>query len=55
LQALLALPAPKYAHHRLILDGGGQKLSKREGARSLRHYRDAGLTPAGVAAMLERS
>ena len=54
LQGLLELPAPKYAHHRLILDGG-QKLSKREGARPLRHYRDAGLTPAGIAAMLERS
>src|SRR5262249_40997704 len=28
LQALFALPAPTYHHHRLILDAGGKKLSK---------------------------
>ncbi|HEX4159338.1 MAG TPA: tRNA glutamyl-Q(34) synthetase GluQRS [Rhizomicrobium sp.] len=45
LQELLALPAPRYAHHRLILDESGQKLSKREGATSLRVLRAHGVSP----------
>jgi glutamyl-Q tRNA(Asp) synthetase len=42
LQALLGLPAPRYAHHRLILDADGSKLSKREGATTLRDLRGQG-------------
>ena len=53
LQALLGLPAPKYAHHRLILDGTGQKLSKRKESLSLREYRSAGVSPAEIRAMLK--
>ncbi len=36
LQALLGFPAPRYRHHRLILDEAGQKLSKSRQAPSLR-------------------
>ncbi len=44
LQELLALPAPRYGHHRLITDKSGQKLSKRDGATSLRTLRMGGIT-----------
>jgi glutamyl-Q tRNA(Asp) synthetase len=55
LQVLLEFPAPKYAHHKLLFDSEGRKLSKREGARSLRAYRAAGVRPQEVAAMLQRT
>jgi glutamyl-Q tRNA(Asp) synthetase len=45
LQALLGLPAPRYAHHRLITDASGRKLSKRDGATSLRTLRANGASP----------
>jgi glutamyl-Q tRNA(Asp) synthetase len=48
LQALLGLPAPGYAHHRLILDGQGRKLSKREEAPTLRSLRAQGNTPEHI-------
>ena len=35
LQALLGLPEPAYAHHRLILDAQGRKFSKRDQAVTL--------------------
>jgi glutamyl-Q tRNA(Asp) synthetase len=54
LQSLLKLPAPKYAHHRLIVDAEGRKLSKREGSLSLRAYRGQRVTAAQVVAMLNR-
>jgi glutamyl-Q tRNA(Asp) synthetase len=53
LQALLGLPEPSYAHHRLILDNEGKKFSKRARAPSLAGLREAGATPADVRAMLE--
>jgi glutamyl-Q tRNA(Asp) synthetase len=40
LQTLLGLPAPRYFHHRLILDTDGKKLSKSEGSESIRARRD---------------
>lgn len=46
LQALLRLPVPQYAHHRLILDPSGNKFSKRDRAVTLRHLREQGVTPA---------
>lgn len=52
LQRLLGLPAPRYHHHRLVLDGQGRKLSKSTGAPSLRALRENGVTPAEVEAML---
>ncbi|MES2707002.1 MAG: tRNA glutamyl-Q(34) synthetase GluQRS [Verrucomicrobiota bacterium] len=49
LQALLDLPVPEWLHHRLICDGNGRRLAKRDAARSLRHLRDsAGWSPADV-------
>ncbi len=53
LQNLLGLPEPAYFHHRLIIDGEGAKLSKRFGSRSLRDYRDAGLSPDDVMGLLK--
>jgi len=46
LQALLGLPAPRYHHHRLILDGDGRKLSKSTAATALRELRAQGGTVA---------
>lgn len=48
LQALLELPAPAYAHHRLILDAQGRKFSKRDRAVTLRSLRESGVTPAQI-------
>jgi glutamyl-Q tRNA(Asp) synthetase len=42
LQALLNLPTPAYAHHRVILDEAGKKLSKRDAAVTLRQMRQKG-------------
>ena len=52
LQALLRLPEPAYAHHPLVLDENGKKFSKRDSTVTLRGLRDAGVTPAGIAARL---
>ncbi|MFK7793332.1 MAG: tRNA glutamyl-Q(34) synthetase GluQRS [Devosiaceae bacterium] len=43
LQELLGLPALIYHHHRLIMGEDGRKLSKSEGAKSLRSLRRAGV------------
>jgi glutamyl-Q tRNA(Asp) synthetase len=51
LQRLLGLPAPMYAHHRLITLGG-RKLAKSAGDQSLRSLRGAGLTHADVLSFL---
>jgi glutamyl-Q tRNA(Asp) synthetase len=48
LQALLGLPQPAYRHHRLILDGAGQKLSKSTSATGLRELRASGARPADI-------
>ena len=48
LQALLGLPAPRYHHHRLLLDADGRKLSKSTQATGLRELRAQGLTPREV-------
>ncbi len=48
LQALLGLPAPRYQHHRLILDSDGNKLSKSTAATGLRELRAAGVSPAEI-------
>lgn len=46
IQSLMGWPAPRYAHHALLTDGAGRKLSKRDGALSLKTLREAGLSPA---------
>ncbi len=48
LQTLLELPAPRYSHHRLILDADGKKLSKSTSATGLRELRTQGVMPAGI-------
>ena len=52
LQALLGLPAPRYYHHRLILDADGEKLSKSTRATGLRALRDGGASPIDVRRMI---
>jgi glutamyl-Q tRNA(Asp) synthetase len=52
LQALLELPAPRYYHHRLILDADGEKLSKSTRATGLRALREAGASPLDVRRMI---
>jgi glutamyl-Q tRNA(Asp) synthetase len=52
LQALLGLPEPEYAHHRLILDEAGRKFSKRDRAVTLRSLRNSGITPLEIRARL---
>jgi glutamyl-Q tRNA(Asp) synthetase len=48
LQNLLGLPALFYHHHRLIMGADGRKLSKSEGAKSLRSLRKSGLSRDGL-------
>jgi glutamyl-Q tRNA(Asp) synthetase len=48
LQRLLGLPTPAYHHHRLIRDEAGRRLAKRDDARALRLYRDAGASPIEI-------
>ena len=48
LQALLGWPAPRYHHHRLILDTDGNKLAKSTLATGLRELRARGLTAAAI-------
>jgi glutamyl-Q tRNA(Asp) synthetase len=52
LQALLALPAPRYRHHRLVLDAAGAKLSKSAKSTSLASLRAEGVTAAQLRAAL---
>ena len=52
LQELLGCPAPRYRHHRLVLDRDGAKLSKSRHSVSLAELRGRGLTPADVRSAL---
>lgn len=52
LQRLLDLPTPRYLHHRLIRDDAGKRLAKRDDARALRHYREAGATADDIRRMV---
>ena len=52
LQHLLGLPAPRYHHHRLILDGDGRKLSKSSGSTALASLRREGATPSDIRALV---
>jgi len=53
LQVLLGLPAPVYAHHRLIVDASGRKLAKSARDTSLAELRAAGATPADIRRMVD--
>jgi glutamyl-Q tRNA(Asp) synthetase len=52
LQVLLDLPAPLYAHHRLIVAESGRKLAKSARDTSLAELRAAGTTPADIRRMV---
>lgn len=52
IQVLLGLPEPIYHHHRLVLGADGAKLSKSTGAPTLKDLRRAGVSAAGIRAML---
>ncbi|KAB7615902.1 tRNA glutamyl-Q(34) synthetase GluQRS [Amylibacter sp. SFDW26] len=52
LQNLLGLPTPIYRHHKLIRDENGKRLAKRDDARSIRAYREQGLTPQDIREMV---
>ncbi len=52
LQRLLGLPQPVYHHHRLIRDEAGRRLAKRDDARAIRQYRQAGATPLDIRRMV---
>ena len=52
LQSLLALPAPSYAHHGLVPGPDGRKLSKSNEDTGLAAYREKGVSPAGIRALL---
>jgi glutamyl-Q tRNA(Asp) synthetase len=45
LQLLLGLPAPRYRHHRLVLDANGDKMSKSAASTPLAALRALGATP----------
>jgi len=48
LQTMLGLPQPRYHHHRLMLDAGGNKLSKSTLATGLRELRAQGASAADI-------
>lgn len=48
LQALMGWPEPEYAHHPLIMEADGRKLSKRDGAMGVRILRQEGWSPQEV-------
>lgn len=53
LQALLDLPTPVYAHHRLLTDATGKRLAKRDQAATLRALRAAGVDPQKILRQFE--
>ncbi len=55
LQALLGLPVPHWKHHALVGDAHGRRLSKRDQARSLRSFREAGVSATEVVRLAEQS
>ena len=54
LQALLGLPTPRYHHHPLLVDAGGERLAKRRGSESLADLRARGVDPVMLAEALRR-
>ncbi|WP_158746400.1 tRNA glutamyl-Q(34) synthetase GluQRS [Acidisphaera sp. L21] len=52
LQALMGWPEPEYVHLPLLTGPDGRRLSKRDGADSLRGMREAGRTPADVRVLM---
>lgn len=52
LQYLLGLDETVWAHHQLITDDIGNRLAKRDKARSIRQYRNDGLTAGDIIALI---
>ncbi|WP_116081975.1 tRNA glutamyl-Q(34) synthetase GluQRS [Tropicimonas sp. IMCC34011] len=52
LQILLGLPRPAYLHHRLIRDESGKRLAKRDDARAISAYREAGMSAGEMRALI---
>lgn len=52
LQALLNLPTPDYHHHDLIRDEAGKRLAKRDDAKAISKFREEGLSPEDVKALI---
>lgn len=52
LQSLLGLPAPVYRHHGLVPGPDGRKLSKSNQDTGIAAYRERGVSPAGIRALL---
>jgi len=53
LQVLLGLPTPRYRHHELVADQTGRRLSKRDGALTIRSMRGGGMTPNEILALAQ--
>ena len=53
--AALGAPAPRFAHHALLVGPGGEPLSKRADALSVRALREAGVEPTALLSLLARS
>jgi glutamyl-Q tRNA(Asp) synthetase len=54
LQALLGLPSPRYHHHPLLVDAGGERLAKRRGSASLADLRAKGSDPLALVEALRK-
>lgn len=52
LQRLLGFATPHYHHHPLIRDENGKRLAKRDDARAIAKYREDGLSPSDVRALI---
>ncbi len=55
LQELMGWPEPEYAHHDLLHDAAGRRLSKRAGAPTIASLRASGATPDAVRALAEQA
>jgi glutamyl-Q tRNA(Asp) synthetase len=53
LQEVMGWQAPRYAHHRLLTNREGQRLSKRDSAVTLRELKESGYSPQNVREMLK--
>lgn len=53
LQTLLGLPTPRYRHHPLLTDEAGRRLSKRDGALTIKSMRERGMSRNEVIALAE--
>ena len=55
IQAIMGWSAPKYAHHRLLVDAAGRRLAKRDKALTLRALRAEGVSARDVLRWITQS